>query len=410
MVGLCSGFITYFADNVIVMLMACTASLLGTKAGEAFGWPPTACYAVGLVHNIFLTLLLRWIIIKLTGGTASDIESDSDQSDDTTKDRSVVCSHMLAMLPWIVRCGALNLLVSVNTDIVNATKDMPFYGKQCLYDIIVFVVLVILAWVFSEIWAKKTAPGSGDSQNTTGIFLLNCLQGSFLSTSGKALHFIIALVLEALTGPDGEKLLAYVVTELIIMTVAAFFLMYCLPRFSHENHSDKISHIVLSYLVVYTWAFSFVNFLWWYFYTYLGGPTQLDNTTTGQILFWAFVAFLLLVAIAFAWAHKGDFYGGDGAVSKAVGNMLCWTIDFAAWWGWSQVMANMDASIGKGHMDALANLGITVGLTVLAGGIYLMSSKEAMEEHDEHRANPVPPRKSAVEDGVRMLKKVAVDS
>merc|ERR1712187_797829 len=157
--------------------------------------------------------------------------------------------------------------------------------------------------------------------------------------------------------------------------------MGIIPRFSIKTESDKVSHTVMAYLAIYTWAFSFVSFLWWFFYTYLGS----------QLLYWALMLACLLIAVVVALV-SGSFYGGQGEWGKCFANMLCWTIDFGVWWGWCQVMTEVDGwAQGLGDwQEHVVNFGIVAGLIALTSIVYVCSSHEAMLKHDFERANPVP--------------------
>eukprot|EP00928_Gymnodinium_smaydae_P000339 TRINITY_DN1012_c0_g1_i1.p2 TRINITY_DN1012_c0_g1~~TRINITY_DN1012_c0_g1_i1.p2 ORF type:complete len:146 (-),score=36.35 TRINITY_DN1012_c0_g1_i1:181-618(-) len=104
------------------------------------------------------------------------------------------------------------------------------------------------------------------------------------------------------------------------------------------------------------------------------------------------MAGLLVVALVLA-AVCGNFYGGPGAISKTFANMLVWTIGFGAWWGWCQVMADVDtwATDNYGAQSLFfVNLAILVGLFTVTALVYVSSNHEDMLSHDFERANPIP--------------------
>eukprot|EP00928_Gymnodinium_smaydae_P000340 TRINITY_DN1012_c0_g1_i2.p1 TRINITY_DN1012_c0_g1~~TRINITY_DN1012_c0_g1_i2.p1 ORF type:complete len:452 (-),score=67.87 TRINITY_DN1012_c0_g1_i2:181-1440(-) len=377
--GLLGEFLVYFADNVLVNIVACAACYLGTDLIPILAKQPLHNEVLGLIINWVLTLLL-WAVsrrmIKKYSGESSDEESGEDNSD-----KKAAWNHILAMAPWIARVGAINLFAQFGV-VVNAyTANDEYYGRRFVYYCCIFVVMFSLVWLMSRAWAKQEDAGA--DLLSLPVFVLDTVNGSLLSTSGKAVHFVCSVIAVAVAGPSvNATLISYVIMEVIMGSITVFILGYCLPRFSLKTTQDKVSHTVLAYLATYSWAFTFVDFLWWYFYTYLGSFA----------LYWAAMAGLLVVALVLA-AVCGNFYGGPGAISKTFANMLVWTIGFGAWWGWCQVMADVDtwATDNYGAQSLFfVNLAILVGLFTVTALVYVSSNHEDMLSHDFERANPIP--------------------
>lgn len=191
--------------------------------------------------------------------------------------------------------------------------------------------------------------------------------------------------MDGVTGPDATSVLvAYIIREIIIMMVALGCLGYLLPRFNMKTDNDTASHTVLAYVAIYVWAFSFVDFLWWLLPTYY-------SSVMG---YWVLMGLCLVIAAIFASMNGGNFYGSGGNWNQCFGNMLCWTIDFGVWWGWCQVMTDIDTWVApqgeKSVQVVLANLGITLVLLIMAALIYVFADHGDMIASQAARANPVP--------------------
>eukprot|EP00928_Gymnodinium_smaydae_P055820 TRINITY_DN39295_c0_g1_i1.p1 TRINITY_DN39295_c0_g1~~TRINITY_DN39295_c0_g1_i1.p1 ORF type:complete len:433 (-),score=84.33 TRINITY_DN39295_c0_g1_i1:154-1281(-) len=333
---------------------------------------------LGFVINWVLTLMV-WFVCKRKLNSI-DSESDAESGEERADEKSA-WNHILATAPWIARVGAINLFAQFGVIIDNWTANDPHLGHRFLYFAGLFAIMFTLVWLMSAYWAKLSE--NGTDLLSLPVFVLDVVNGSLLSTSGKAIHFMVGVLAEGVTGPGAEQVLyKYLWLELIMGVISVFILGYCLPRFSLKTEHDKVSHTVLAYLAIYAWAFSFVDFLWFYFWTYL------ENFAA----YWAFMGFLLVLAIILG-VRCGNLYGGPGVNSKTFGNMLCWTVDFGVWWGWCQVMTDMD-TWAKGEYgvagEVIANVLMVAALFAVTALVYVSSSHETMLQHDFERANPVP--------------------
>jgi hypothetical protein len=377
---LTSGFLHYFTDNVLVMLMADSASLVGI----GFFWQLEKSYPVcqqwlGLIFNMLVTLIL-WFIAKTYHGTTHATDT---------------ATHILDMIPWITKVGMLNLLGAYNGFITSGLKEQTELGEEFTYDFIFFVALFPVGWFVNSLAAKLSL--DLEDAYSLGTFLWNTINGGLQSCTGKAMHYCVHVIIFALhdhTKPE-KSLKAYGGMELIVLMVSSFLLIYILPRMSGDTDHEAISRDHLGFLVIYCWAFSFVDFTWWLFYTFLGASSM-----KGQVYFWLFIMFLLNLALLLAKSCKGNFYGGQCEMSKGVANMLCWAIEFGAWWAWAQAMADFDTSISiypGCSITRMFNLGMTLGLVVGIVVVQRLVDLEEMLELRAAKAKPIVSRARSVE-------------
>lgn len=383
-----SEFIVYVADNVLVMLVACTTSYLGVTLVDRKGpddLPEIAEAAIGGTINFGLTIVL-FLVCRERLEYLQDEQDELSTSDEEKMflaDRKVAWQHILTMAPWIARLGAINFFQAICNIYFASCAPDPDLGPLFIYFFFTFIGMFIASWYLSRWWARITAAG-GDEKRLH-VFILDLLQGSLLSCSGKAAHYVVWVMFKGVfsdTSTENE-LIRNVFKQIILMVFSAWLLGYALPRFSLKTEEDKVSHTVMAYLVVYAWAFSFVDFLWWYFFTYLNSLT----------LYWV-VVFSLLPVVLVLGCVTNNLYGGPGEWSKTFGNMVCWTIDFGVWWGWCQVMTDMDnyfKGAGYSHWGIFfLNLFVTLVLLGITAGCYVLSDHEHMLYHDFERACPVP--------------------
>jgi hypothetical protein len=368
---LTSGFLHYFTDNILVMMMADSASLVGTN----FFWQlaksaPIMQQWLGLLFNMVVTLIL-WFIAKSYHGTS--------HSTDTA-------THVLDMIPWIIKVGMLNLLGAYNNGITSGLKEATEMGEEFTYDFLFFVALFPLGWFINSLAAKFAL--DLEDKYSLGSFLWYTINGGFTSCTGKAMHYCVHVIIFSLhdhNQPE-KSLKAYGGMELIVLMISSFLLIYILPRMSAEKKDEEDFRDHLAFLIIYCWAFSFVDFTWWLFYMYLGASSM-----KGQVYFWLFIMFLVNLALFLARGCQGNFYGGSSEISKGVANMLCWAIEFGAWWAWAQAMSDFDTSISiypGCSVTRMFNFGVTLGLIV---GIVVVQKFVDLEEMLEHRAAKAKP-------------------
>jgi hypothetical protein len=396
--GLTTGFIAYFVDNVLVMLMADSASLVGT----GFFWflkeqRPISEQWLGLSVNALVTLVL-WFVAKKYHGTTHATDT---------------ATHVLDSIPWIIKVGMLNLLGAYHRVIAPTGTDRALMGETLTYDFLFFLGLFPVAWFINTLEARlsydKDASmtdescavygtdstksfDKGDDKYSLANFLHNTVNGGFQSCTGKAMHYCVHVIIFSLhdhTNPD-KSLKAYGGMELVVLLISSFFLINVLPKMDSEEHHESRAH--LAFLVIYCWAFSFVDFTWWLFYFYLGA-----SSIKGQILFWMFIMFLLNFALVLAWVHNGNFYGGSSELSRCTANMLCWAIEFGAWWAWAQAMTDFDKGFSPYpgcSMTRMFNVAATIALLLLIVAVQKLVDIDEMLEHRAAKAAPMGKKKS----------------
>ena len=178
------------------------------------------------------------------------------------------------------------------------------------------------------------------------------LRGDMPTTSGSTVHLVVHLI------------------EQGVFTAIAFFLLGTVvvsmqrdvkfrPELPLEaNHYTPYGSIPfnerllqigwMESLIVYAWAFSFVNGLWEVLYTGVGYYTGYG---WGQVFFWLVGGLLtsLSVLIAICNSPTGDdFYyinpAASGDWASSANMMMYWAVDFIVWWGWDELVSLTDTA------------------------------------------------------------------
>jgi hypothetical protein len=375
--NLTTGFLAYFTDNVLVMLMADSASLVGT----GFFWQLKEQYPIcqqwlGLCVNTLLTLIL-WSVAKTYHGTGHATDT---------------ATHVLDMIPWIIKVGMLNLLSACHGAIWNGKREPDEMGEQFNYAYLIFICLFPMGWLFNSLAARLHLTFHKGEKYSLGTFLWATFNGGLESCTGKAMHYSLYVIIYALHDDNKplHSLRAYGGMEIAIFVIASFLLMHILPRVITDSDHDFVSRDYLAFIIIYCWAFSFVDFTWWFFYTYLGA-----NSVNGQFYFWMFIVFLLGLALLHAWCCGGNFYGGSSEVARGTANMLCWSIEFGAWWGWAQTMVELNGAISSYpgcSITRVFNLAMTLGLILITVAVQKLVALEEMLEHRSAKNSPMGPK------------------
>mmetsp|Transcript_89267 Transcript_89267/g.158330 ORF Transcript_89267/g.158330 Transcript_89267/m.158330 type:complete len:426 (-) Transcript_89267:83-1360(-) len=405
---LSSGLIVYFADNVLVMLMATTSGCLGQALFTTLGMGALAVNSLGVVFNFFLTLVLyQFASTKFHSledeEEAAEEELKEEKHDsrnllkvwdeqvlqteagqaaiDATKaiqaNASSGYAHMLAMLPWIIIVPMNNLPPAFSLMIYKKFEDESNLFKTASWTFIMFMIYLGIEIVTARWYASR--PDCGAKCESLGTFLLNSFNHSMLSGAGKSLHLLEVVFYEGLMNEktDSFQLQAKMAESALLMLGTWFLLVHTWPRLTEETERDKIFKSIITTVTVYSWAFSFVNNLWDLFTVYV---------PNGQIWYWLLMAVLVLVALVLAKYSEFNFYGGPGRASAGFGLMLCWAVDFGVWWAWAQVMADIDGSVPTGFFPSLlVNSGILIALITVTCLVYIFGDVYTMAHASHHR-------------------------
>merc|ERR1712217_1142 len=102
--------------------------------------------------------------------------------------------------------------------------------------------------------------------------ILNIINHSMLSSAGKSLHLTEVVLYSAVVGKRNASTSYYdqfhpKTTETVVLLIAtAFILTYGTPRLQETTLADKVFKTMVTTIIVYAWAFSFINNLWEFFY------------------------------------------------------------------------------------------------------------------------------------------------
>jgi hypothetical protein len=379
------GFVVYFADNVLVMLMATTAGTLGLNLFQQgqIVTSEIAQQALGILLNLILATVLYFYAAHMF--RKAEEEQDSESDSDTgipalgliQADATSGYSHMLQMLPWLIIVPMTNLPVLIIDELRKHFDNEPD-GKLFISQFAVFMAFLITAIAMSRIYAARPDCGAGCESYPT--FLLNSFNHAMLSCTGKALHLLENVQYDALTGEAATKNHALFVKMIFLIGLTWFLLVHTWPRLTADNLQNKLFKTTITTITVYAWAFSFINNLWTYFH---------DQVPNGDMWYWLLMGVCCLIAILLAYISDGNFYGGPSDTGAGFGLMLCWTIDFGVWWAWCQVMTNTDNWATGGNVNftslLLVNSGMLVVLIVVTCLVYMFADLQTMEDHSIHR-------------------------
>jgi hypothetical protein len=135
-------------------------------------------------------------------------------------------------------------------------------------------------------------------------------------------------------------------------------------QMAKSSEANQVIIEVQEYVIVYAWAFIFVNYMWEILYTEL---TREVNETTGFAVFLAATMFGQVFASLLAWSTPSkSVYNMEGVVWKqTLVLMNCWYCDFMIWWAWSQVLVYMSSDMkhpAEKHSDILRKNNPTVSV------------------------------------------------
>eukprot|EP00931_Biecheleriopsis_adriatica_P077023 TRINITY_DN50666_c0_g1_i1.p1 TRINITY_DN50666_c0_g1~~TRINITY_DN50666_c0_g1_i1.p1 ORF type:complete len:432 (+),score=70.59 TRINITY_DN50666_c0_g1_i1:1-1296(+) len=402
--SLVNGFTVYFADNVLVMLMATTAGTLGANLFSNLGLDAVLVQLLGVFVNTSIAVAFYFLAVagynaSISDESGSGSEADETRTEDGEKTNLLTAlhseanevsdqaaegySHMLQMLPWLIIVPMVNIPVALQTKMQKASASDLHYGDLWAGTFFMFAIYLLCAIFLSHAysWQKD----SGSKCESLPTFLLNSFNHSALSSAGKSLHLLESVTYDAVVGADKSLISwARLMQQLILFMTTWFLLAHCWPRLREDTERDKLFKSILTTITVYTWAFSYINNLWTIFYTMLGH---------GQLWYWMFMFAWLFVALGLAHQSNGNFYGGPSAQSAAFGLMLCWHIDFGVWWAWAQVMTDIDLAVDPEQSFfplLLANGAILVALLLITSLVYIFANLELIYQHGVHRPHHLP--------------------
>jgi len=398
MASLTQGFIVYVADNVLVMLMACTAGTLGANLFSNFGFAAVLVQVLGMLFNTCLAVALYSCAasrLKSSNGTAGKDDAISSVRDSETANygstesaeagsfRRLVSdiqhdaySHIIQMLPWVIIVPMVNIPISISDWLWKFYESNPYSGNIFVAHFVMVMVFLLAAVILGHIYAAQ--PDSGSKFESMSTFLLNSLNHATLSSAGKSLHLLECVIFDAVVGnADQGSIRCRVAETSILLALAWFFLAHSWPRLSEASEDDKLFKSIVTAITVYSWAFSFINNLWNFFYL---------DVTYGQVFYWAIMFACLLTALCLASFSEHNFYGGPSRTGKAFGLMLCWVIDFGVWWAWDQYMTDIDTSVHGGTaLVCLVNGIILLALIATTTSVYVFADVVIVAKHSADR-------------------------
>jgi hypothetical protein len=294
---------------------------------------------------------------------------------------------MMQMLPWMVIVPLVNIPIVISDNIHSAYVTDPHYGHKFIMHFVTlcgFLGLCILSAVY---YASR--PDSGAPCEGMYTFLVNCVNHGLLSCAGKALHLMEDVILKALVGPENQSSFDRTLADVLILTGLTWFLLaHTWPKLDTTTKFDKTFKNILTTITVYAWAFATVNDVWNWLYGDLYASGGFD-------IYWGVLALALVSATILAYSSDGNFYGGPSHRGAAFGLMLCWYVDFGAWWAWSQVMTDIDGrDQGFGGL-LLTNFAVLIGIIAVTMFVYSYADLAAMSKGREQRKQHVQAVKAA---------------
>jgi len=251
-------------------------------------------------------------------------------------------------------------------------------GKAFVAHLGLFLQFIIIAWILGLTYHNREDEASTFQSPPT--FILNAFNHGSMSATGKAYHYLYSLAEVAVLGvTESNTLWATALKQGFSTLGFGFMLGYIMPRFVQKTKSEQNAYALITNTCVYAWAFSFINDMWWVFFTYLGSKVGVEEA---QVWFWGLVDSWLLAAVLLGRYCGQNFYGGPDYISATFGSMLCWAVDFGVWWGWGQIMVYIDAA--STH-PILFNVLLVLGLLVLTSCFYSITDVSILMKHHVHR-------------------------
>jgi len=411
------GFTVYCTDNVLVMLTATAASTLGANLFMGTSLPAWVIQGLGVLFNIALALVLyaaaanRFQAAKEASAdaptaavlkdakaapayqsTEGALEAGSSFRSllaDVEHDAASAYSHILEILPWIIIVPMVNIPISISNWLLKIYQSNPYGGDLFTAHFVMASLYLVAAVMSANVYAAQSDNGAKCESLPT--FLLNSFNHALLSSAGKSLHLLECVIFGSVVGMENDADVQSRLTETTILLVFAWFLLaHCWPRLSEATPKDKLFKSVVTTITVYSWAYSFINNLWGFFY---------NEVKHGQIIYVAIMVCCLMVAFLLASYSEQNFYGGPSSFGKAFGLMLCWVIDFGFWWWWAQVMTDIDGAAvpdGAAVSTALVNSSILIALIAVTSMLYIYADLQTLALHRSQRQQHVPKVKTSV--------------
>jgi hypothetical protein len=211
-----------------------------------------------------------------------------------TPDAKVAFSHMLQMIPWITMVPAIGISAAAIAEVQGAYIrvagfDTAGSGLAFGANFTCLLIWLVPTWFLGLAWSKQ--PDAEQQKESMPTILLNIANQISVNCASLAFYSIQSVVANAVIGPaDGDLhhlLWAKTIQQSIQLLVFSFILAYILPRFDCETADDKAAHALMVNFSLYGWGFSFVNYLWWFFYSYVGEAKGIEFSATEYIsLLW----------------------------------------------------------------------------------------------------------------------------
>lgn len=382
--SLSHGFLIYFADNVLVMFMATTAGTLGMALFQSYDLNNWTTQILGLGFNGVLAIIMYAFAAnryrageKAEGAAEADGVLSATLHDITSK---TSYEHMMQILPWMVIVPLVNLPITISGNIHETYREDPHYGHKFILHLITFFGFLCLC-ILSALYYTSLSD-SGAKCESMYTFLVNCVNHGLLSCAGKTLHLTEDIVLKALVGPNNQSKFDRTLADVSILTWLTWFLLaHCWPKLEATTQFDKLRKNILTTITVYSWAFATVNDVWNWLYGDLHG-------SGGFTIFWGVLALALISATILAYFSDHNFYGGPSASGAAFGLMVCWYVDFGAWWAWAQIMTDIDGRDTSFGGLLLTNFTVLIAVIVVIMFVYsfgdlatMAKSRESKNQH-----------------------------
>jgi len=281
-------------------------------------WSPSGSASVVIqtfsaMINFLILLLLRAVLIHLWKTSSSEGAL-----------RAVVYHSITSLLPWMPRVIGSSFMSAVwaaldeaigYTALYNNPDHCDHYDDKvnekrgqlfgCMMGL--FLLLFLMCWHF-KLWTMRGDHSYGPDA-TIHQYLIQVVFGCLSTMSGKALYFTFYLITDGLTPnlSDYDSVSAVyvpIVVQQLLQTVFTAWLMgSALPRMRRgvKNMAQMAQVEALAYVLIYWWAFSFVNALWWMYTQTIASNRILSGESIsdlGFFLWWLSLAALLGLVFA----------------------------------------------------------------------------------------------------------------
>ena len=387
--------VQYITDNILLMMLASSISLVSLSLYDKDDFHALSIHAFALLQSIIVVIFFRALCLRALrcGGPIMRL----------------ITVHALLQLPWFVRVPAGSfsaaLTNAISTWVASAERDpcRQIEGDRCgratgeifLVVAVVFLVFFFLATRLSLLKTVRSAAENGnDAPRSAVTFLCDCALLACLGGAGNSLHDCVRLATGALRGThdepgsiDSRHLWARAVEQAFLTLLACWQLGYALPAMRHgaSRHVAAKADRELAVIgatetaVVYAWSYGASDNLWYATVTFRGGHRGAVAS------FWAVVLLQLLCALALAASsHDRSFYAPNGCHgAQTTAFLLFWLLDFCVWRGWSQLVLDVDQSAwmwSSNHTswvpgEALHQSGAILGTSlILTFGLFLVVS------------------------------------